>query len=158
MKLKLLAAACAVIAIPALAADVTYRADIAPMFKAQCADCHSATADAPTLADFKLDEEKYTKAKVGPRVDSYENLLMLIAFPDAGALMRRLDDGKSALAGGKPGNMYKNLGSTDAERAKNLQLVKDWLGDGAWNLNRRGKKGDVPAVTKEQQDHLKLKY
>lgn len=159
MKLNLLATvACAAIALPAMASDVTYRVDIAPMFKAQCAECHAAENDAPTLAEYKLDEEKYKKAKVGPRTDSYENLLMLIAYPDSGALMRRLDDGKDPLANGKPGNMYKNLGSTDAERAKNLQLVKDWLGDGGWNLNRWHKKGDVPGVTKEQQDKLKLKY
>lgn len=159
MKLKLLAVlAGAVVALPAMAADVTYRNDIAPMFKEQCADCHSAAADAPTLAEFKLDEEKYVKAKVGPRTDSYENLLMLIAYPDAGALMRRLDDGTSPLAGGKPGNMYAKLGANDSERAKNLAVVKAWLGDGGWNLNRFNKKGDVPGVTKEQQDKLKLKY
>lgn len=159
MKLNLLATvACAAIALPALASDVTYRVDIAPMIKAQCAECHAAENDAPTLAEFKLDEEKYKKAKVGPRTDSYENLLMLIVYPDSGALMRRLDDGKDPLANGKPGNMYKNLGATDAERAKNLQLVKDWLGDGGWNLNRWGKKGDVPGVTKEALDKLKLKY
>lgn len=159
MKLNLLTTAfCAAIALPAMAADVTYRADIAPMIKAKCAECHSAEADAPTLQEFKLDQKKYEKAKVGPRTDTYENLLMLIAYPDSGALMRRLDDGTNPLAGGKPGNMYKHLGETEAERAKNLQLVKDWLGEGAWNLNRWGPKGDVPAVTKEAQNNLKLKY
>ena len=44
--------------------------------------------------------------------------------------MRRLDDGKGA-PGGKPGNMFEFLGGTSEERAKNLQTIKAWLGDGA---------------------------
>ena len=58
----------------------------------------------------------------------------------------------------KPGNMYKNLGETDAERAANLKIVKAWVGEGAWNLNRWAKRGDVPGITKEQLDKLKLAY
>lgn len=145
------------ITFPLMAAEVTYRNDIAPLIQKQCAECHSAKADAPTLAEFKLNEEKYTKAKVGPRSDTYENLLMLIAYPDSGALMRRLDDGSSN-ADKKPGNMYTKLGEDDAERAKNLAIIKAWLGEGGWNLNRWNKKGDTPAITKEQLDKLKLKY
>ena len=72
--------------------------------------------------------------------------------------MRRLDDGTNKNAGGKPGNMYKYLGDTDAERAKNLATLKAWVGDGGWNLNRWSARGDVPAVTKEQADKLVLKY
>jgi hypothetical protein len=161
MKLKLSAVlAGAVVALPVMAADVTYRNDIAPLIKAQCAECHAAAADAPTLAEFKLDEEKYTKAKVGPRSDTYENLLMLIGYPDSGALMRRLDDGTSQYAGGKPGNMYKYLceKGNDAECAANLKVLKAWVGEGGWNLNRFNQKGDVPGITKEQMGKLKLKY
>jgi hypothetical protein len=80
-----------------------------------------------------------------------------VGWPDAGALMRRLDDGANT-ADKKPGNMYKQLGDTDAERAENLKLFKAWVGDGAWNLNRFEARGTVPAVTKEQMDKLKLKY
>lgn len=156
MKLKLvMTLAGLTLAIPVLAADVTYRTDIAPLFKAQCADCHGD--DAPTLAEFKLDEAKYKKEKLGPRTSTYETLLQLAGWPDTGALMRRLDDGTNA-PDKKPGNMYKQLGSTDAERATNLKLVKAWVGEGAWNLNRWDKKGDVPGITKEQLDKLKLKY
>ena len=36
--------------------------------------------------------------------------------------------------------------------------IKAWLGDGAWNLNRWGARGDVPAVAKEQLDKVKAKY
>lgn len=152
------AAACAAFALPAIAADVSYRNDVAPLLQAQCADCHFAAAGAPTLQEFDLAKEKYTKDKTGPRLDTYENLLILIAYPDSGAFMRRLDDGSSPLAGGKPGNMYKHLGETDAERAKNLATLKAWVGEGGWNLNRWKARGDVPGVTKEQIDKLVLKY
>jgi hypothetical protein len=151
-------AACAAFVLPAMAADVSYRADVAPLLKAQCAECHFAAAGAPTLQEFDLAKEKFTKDKTGPRLDTYETLVALIAYPDSGAFMRRLDDGTSQYAGGKPGNMYKYLGETDAERAKNLATLKAWLGQGGWNLNRWKARGDVPAVTKEQVDKLVLKY
>ena len=156
MKLSLLAAVVsASIVLPAMAADVTYRNDIKPFIKAQCAECHAG--DAPTLQEFKLNEKKYIDDKLGPRTDTYENLLAIVAYPDHGAFMRRLDDGSNT-ADKKPGNMYKHLGETDAERAKNLLMIKAWVGEGAWNLNRWGKKGDVPGITKEQLDKFQIKY
>ncbi len=169
MKHKFIATfACVALALPALAAfsaaaqqapaaasPVTYRANVQPFLKAHCADCHGA--ESPTLSEFKLDEEKYTKAKSGPRTDTYENLLQIVAYPDHGAFMRRLDDGTNT-ADKKPGNMYRYLGETDAERAENLKMLKAWIGEGAWNLNRWGPRGDVPAVTKEQLDKLQVKY
>lgn len=150
-----LALACALVALPAMAQDVTYRSHVAPLLKAQCSECHGA--DSPSLAEFKLDEEKYKKAKTGPRTDNYADLLQLIAFTDTGAFMRRLDDGSNT-ADKKPGNMYKYLGETDAERARNLAMLKAWVGEGGWNLNRWTKRGDVPGVTKEQLEKLLLKY
>ena len=156
MKLNLLAAAaCAALALPSVAADASYRKDVAPLIEAQCAGCHAG--DAPTLQEFELDKDKFSKARRGPRIDSYEHLLMLIAYPDAGSLMRRLDDGSSS-PDKKPGNMHKYLGATDAERATNLATLKAWVGDGGWNLNRWETKGAVPAVTKVQLDKLRLKY
>lgn len=142
--------------VPAMAADVTYRNDIRPLIKAQCAGCHGDRA--PTLAEFKLAEERFKNEMLGPRTDTYADLVQLISWPDTGALMRRLDDGSNT-ADKKPGNMHKYLGETDAERARNLELVKDWLGGaGSWNLNRWEKRGEVPAITKEQLDLLKLRY
>jgi hypothetical protein len=156
MKSKLLMTlACATLALPVLADDVTYRKDIRPLLKEQCGECHGNGS--PTLAEFLLDQEKYKKDKLGPRLDSYADLLQLVGWPDTGAFMRRLDDGSST-ADKKPGNMYKELGSSDAERAANLQRIKAWVGEGAWNLNRWNARGDVPAITKEQLDQLKLKY
>jgi hypothetical protein len=71
--------------------------------------------------------------------------------------MRRLDDGKSA-AGGKPGNMYQYLGTTEEERQKNLNLFKEWVGKDAWKFNRWEARGKVPAITKEEMDKIKVKY
>lgn len=156
MRTNLLAAfVVSTLALPAWAQDITYRKDIQPMLKAHCADCHGD--DSPSLAEFKLNEEKYKKAKQGPRNDTYEHLVALIAYQDAGAFMRRLDDG-SGTPDKKPGNMYKYLGGTDGERAANLKTLKTWVGEGAWNLNRWSKRADVPGITKEQLDKLKLKY
>ena len=37
-------------------------------------------------------------------MDTYADLIFFVGWPDTGALMRRLDDGKTA-ADGKPGNV-----------------------------------------------------
>jgi len=165
MKLKLLATvAVAAITLPAMAADVTYRKDVAPMLKKYCAECHAEAAGSPSMAEFKLDEERYIKKeKVGPRSDTYEHLLQLVNGMSTGAFMRRLDDGTSPYSGGKPGNMYKYLcekenTNNNADCAANLKILKEWVGEGGWNLNRMAARGDVPALTKEQMDKLKLKY
>ena len=139
----------------ALASEVTYRGEIRVLIEKQCGECHGEKS--PTLAEFLLDQKKYEKDKSGPRTDTYADLIALIGWPDSGAFMRRLDDGSSS-ADKKPGNMYKYLGETDAERAASLAIVKAWVGEGAWNLKRWTKRGDVPAVTKEELNLLKLKY
>lgn len=139
-----------------LAQDATYRKDIKPLVEAKCTGCHGASA--PTLAEFKLDEKKYTATMKGPRVDTYENLLQIVGWPDTGAIMRRLDDGKSEHAGGKPGNMYQYLGASEEERQKNLDLFKAWVGRDAWVLNRFKARGKVPGITKEQLEKIQVKY
>ena len=147
------------VAVPAKAV-VSYRKDIAPMLEKYCAECHTAKAGAPTLKEYDLNKEYFEKEKLGPRHDAYELVLQLIAYPDTGAFMRRLDDGTSQYAGGKPGNMYKHLceKGNDAECAANLKVIKAWVGEGGWNLNRFKARGDVPAITKERLDKLVLAY
>jgi mono/diheme cytochrome c family protein len=113
---------------------VTYEKQIAPLLKKQCAACHGEGA--PALAEFDQDKDGWKKKGKGPRMDSYESLVVFVNGTDAGALMRRLDDGKNT-KDGKPGNMYVNLGGTDAERAANLALIKRWVGDGSWILKKR---------------------
>ncbi len=138
-----------------MASAQTYRTHIQPFIKAQCAECHGA--EAPSLAEFKLDEERYKKDKLGPRTDTYENLLQIVVYPDSGAFMRRVDDGTHT-ADKKPGNMYKHLGESEADRQINLKMLKAWIGEGGWNLNRWRPSGDVPGISKEQLDKVQVKY
>lgn len=167
MKLKLLTSlACVAMTLPAVAADVTYRKDVAPLLKKYCAECHSVAAGSPSMAEFKLDEERYVKKeKVGPLSDSYEHLLQLVNGNSTGALMRRLDDGSNPFAKGKPGNMYKYLCEKDnkdnnAECAANLTIIKAWVvGEGQqWDMNGIGQRGEMPPITLEQLRRMKLKY
>ena len=139
----------------AAAEDVTYRKHVRPLFQKQCASCHGA--DAPYLGDFKEKKAKYVAKDIGPRMDTYADLIFFIGWPDTGAIMRRLDDGKSA-KDGKPGNMYEHLGDDDKERQKNLNVFKAWVGEDAWMLKRWKARGDVPGVTKEEIARMKLKY
>lgn len=139
-----------------LAADTTYTRDIKPIFDTRCAACHGTGA--PTLAEFLVDQKKYTAVMKGPRMDTYADLIQLVGWPDTGAIMRRLDDGKSPGAGGKPGNMYQFLGATEEERQQNLSTFKAWVGPEGWVLNRFKPRGSVPGITKEQLEKILVKY
>lgn len=111
---------------------VTYENTIKKIIAERCSGCHGAGA--PTLAEFDKDKDGWKKKSKGPRLDPYANLVVLVNGSDAGAIMRRLDDGKNA-KDGKPGNMYVWLGGSDAERAQHLALFKKWVGN--WSLKRR---------------------
>ena len=137
-----------------LAAETTYTKDIKPLFEAKCAGCHGAAS--PSLAEFLKDDKKFTAAMKGPRMDSYADMIMLVGWPDTGAVMRRLDYG--ANAGGKPGNMYQFLGSDEAERQKNLQTFKAWVGPEGWILKRWEARGSVPAISREELEKIRVKY
>lgn len=151
-----LAVCMAVASTGASAQDATYRKDIKPLVDARCVGCHGPAS--PTLAEFALDQKKYTAAMKGPRIDTYADLVALVGWPDTGAIMRRLDDGKGTHAGGKPGNMYQYLGSSEEERQKNLGLFKAWVGPDGWALNRFKARGSVPGITKEQLEKIQVKY
>jgi len=113
--------------------EVTYRKNIRPLWEQKCMKCHGA--ESPGLAEFNANKDKYKGAGKGPRMDSYPHLVQFVGWPDTGAIMRRLDDGKST-KDGKPGNMYVMLGKTEEERQKNLGLFKDWVGEGGWILKK----------------------
>lgn len=149
MKRLLITAVGVAFSLSVMAADVDYRKDIRPLWQAKCSACHGA--DAPYVGDFKANKDKFTAAMKGPRMDTYAELLSFVAWPDTGALMRRLDNGKST-ADGKAGNMYQHLGANDAEREKNLGVFKAWVGDGAWTLKRRD------AVNKDELLKIKASY
>jgi hypothetical protein len=116
-----------------LANEVTYRKDVRPLWEQRCMSCHGEAS--PYFGEFDENKEKFEKMGVGPRMDTYANLVAFVGWPDTGALMRRLDDGKHT-KDGKPGNMYGFLGDDEAERQKNLALIKAWVGEGAWLLGR----------------------
>ncbi len=125
----------------ASAETVTYRRDIAPLFQARCAGCHGS--EAPEYKGFKEEKEAWMAKGIGPRMDTYSHLIYYTAWPDTGALMRRLDDAK-------PGNMYQHLGETEAERKANLALFKAWVGN--WSLKRWAD------ITKEEMAGVVVPY
>jgi mono/diheme cytochrome c family protein len=119
-----------VIAVPVSAGEaVTYEKDIKGIIAKGCIACHGSNA--PAMEEFKRDQEGYKKKMMGPRADTYGNLM--VNGSAAGALMRRLDDGKNT-KDGKPGNMHVYLGSADAGRSANLETFKKWVGN--WTLKR----------------------
>lgn len=133
-----------VIAVPASSGEtVTYEKDIKGMIAIKCIFCHGP--ESPTMEEFDRDKEGYRKKSKGPRFDTYGNLMVVVKGSDAGALMRRLDDGKNT-KDGKPGNMHVHLGSTDAERSANLEAFKKWVGN--WTLKRKKdlSKGELEAI------------
>ena len=128
--------------------EITFRKHIAPLFESKCGVCHGSDA-APEYYAFKEDQKKWTAQGKGMRMDTYSHLIFYTAWPDTGALMRRLNDGKGA-KDGKPGNMYQYLGGTEEERQQNLKLFKEWIGN--WTLKR------WKEISKEEMDGIKVKY
>lgn len=121
-------------AAPALAEDITYSKHIRPLWEDQCERCHGSSA--PTYEAFMADPKKYEADDKGPRMDTYETLVFfLTGEKEAGALMRRLDDGAGS-PDGQPGNMYRHLGRSD-KRKENLQLFKQWVGEDAWTAKKK---------------------
>lgn len=117
----------------ALAADTSYTKHVRPVWEAKCMACHGEQS--PYLAEFLSKKDFYIKLSKGPRMDSYPALIMYVGWPDTGALMRRLDDGKNT-KDGKPGNMYVHLGADEEERQRNLAVFKNWVGEGGWVLSK----------------------
>jgi hypothetical protein len=113
--------------------DITYRKNIRALWEQKCMACHGK--DSPYLGEFDESKEKFKTLMRGPRMNTYADLVAYVGWPDTGALMRRLDDGKNS-KDGKAGNMYVYLGANDAERQKNLALIKAWVGEGGWFLGR----------------------
>jgi cytochrome c5 len=131
----------------AQAQETTWSKDIKPVFDKQCLACHDAAT--PEYAKFKKEKDVWMKKGLGMRMETYSHLISFVGWPNAGALMRRLDDGSSK-ADKKPGNMYEYLGADEKERQANLQLFKNWVG--AWNLKRWAD------LTKEDLNGIKVAY
>ncbi|MBC7961692.1 MAG: cytochrome C [Steroidobacteraceae bacterium] len=116
----------------ASAQETTWSGSIKGIVEKHCLVCHGADS-APEYPLFKKEKEKWLTKGQGMRMDSYSHLVSFVGWPNTGAMMRRLDDGKSS-KDGKPGNMYQHLGSTESERQQNLGLFKAWIGN--WSLKR----------------------
>ena len=129
------------------AAEVSWQKDIKPVFGRQCAGCHGK--DSPEYGEYKKDKLAWKNKGIGMRMDTHSSLIAFVGWPDAGALMRRLDDGSSK-TDKKAGNMYMYLGTDEAERTTNLNIFKAWVG--SWNLKRWNE------ITKEELDAIKAKY
>lgn len=129
--LKALAAAAALAFAAGVQAEATYENPIKNLIAERCAKCHGIGA--PTMEEFKKDEARFKKQMNGPRMQSYQDVMVMVNGSDTGALMRRLDDGSGA--DGKKGNMYNYLGKNDADRARNLATFKEWVGH--WTLKRK---------------------
>ena len=110
---------------------VTYTAMVQPLFLEKCAGCHGEGS--PEHKQFKKDKEGYKARGLGPRMDTYTYLISFVAWPDTGAVMRRLDDGKNSQTA-KQGNMYEHLGDSEQERQDNLKIFQEWIGN--WSLKR----------------------
>lgn len=140
------AAAAAVLSGAASAQSVTYENTVKKIIAERCGNCHFSAKGAPSMAEFQNDKAGWSKKFKGPKMDDYESVIVMVKGSDAGALMRRLDDGKS-IKDGKPGNMYNYLGKDAGERAERLQKVKQWVG--SWSLKRRNELSDeeLKAIT-----------
>lgn len=148
--MKNILAAVILIAVAATAAqadEITWSGAVRQVFDKHCIDCHGS--DAPEYAAFKKDKDAWLKKGVGMRMDTYSHLVSFIGWPNSGALMRRLDDGKGSKEG-KPGNMYQHLGADEQERQANLTLFKKWVGN--WNLKRWAD------LSKDELSGVKVKY
>lgn len=130
--LTLVLAACGGSDTPTAASThVSYERGIRQLIGKRCGQCHGPSS--PTMAEFDKDKQRFKDKKLGPRFDTYENLMVVVNGSDTGALMRRLDDGTNT-KDGKPGNMHEQLGADAAERAANLAIIKRWVG--GWTLKR----------------------
>ncbi|MDH4161712.1 MAG: cytochrome C [Nitrospirota bacterium] len=127
--------------------DIRYSTHIKKLFDDRCVSCHGK--DAPEHDDFKKDREGFKKKGLGPKMDSYAHLASYAGWPDSGAIMRRLDDGKNT-KDGKAGNMYEYLGANEEERQRNLGLFKAWVG--VWTLKR------FSELTREELAGITVKY
>ncbi len=99
--------------------------------ESQCFSCHGDYA--PSLEEFDADQEKYENRNLGPRMTNYKEVKIFVTGDDAGAIMRRFDDGSNT-ADEDPGNMYHYLGRNDEAQQQNLSVFKEWVGH--WTLKR----------------------
>lgn len=136
------------LAAAAHAQEVTWSGSIKEIVEKQCLVCHGPES-APEYPLFKKEKDAWLSKGKAMRMDTYSHLISFVGWPNTGAMMRRLDDGKGA-TGGKPGNMYQYLGVTEEERQHNLGKFKAWVGN--WSLKR------WPETTREDLNGIRVRY
>jgi hypothetical protein len=110
---------------------VSYK-EIRGIMEKRCLFCHGP--ESPSIEEFLKHKEKYVAEMKGPKMDSYEALVEFVKGDEAGAIMRRLDDGVNTPTK-KHGNMYTYLGDNEEERKANLATFKTWVG--FWTLKKK---------------------
>ncbi len=102
--------------------EVRYTTHIKPVFDKQCIGCHGSDA-APEYYAFKEEKDKWLAKGKGMRMDTYSHLIFYTAWPDTGALMRRLDDGKNIKEGetGQHVSISRCYRRGEAEESQALQ-------------------------------------
>lgn len=149
MKKTVAAIGLAVLTASAVSAqEKTWSGSIKEIVEKHCLACHGPDS-APEYPLFREEKEKWVSKGLAMRMDTYSHLASFAGWPNTGALMRRLDDGKGS-KDGKPGNMYLYLGDTEKERQNNLGQFKEWVGN--WSLKR------LPETTKEELSGIKVRY
>ena len=133
----------------------TYQQDIRPLWVQRCSACHGAAS--PYWGEWQKSKDELKRQQIGPRMDTYAELLHFIGWPRTGALMRQLDDG-TRNGRGKPGGMYPHLGATEAERQANLALFRAWVGEQAWSGKHWEAKDGQPGISKQELEALRLPY
>jgi len=148
MKMVIATIGFSILAATSHAQETTWSGSIKEIVEKHCLDCHGPES-APEYPLFKKEKEKWLSRGQAMRMDSYSHLVSFVGWPNTGAMMRRLDDGKGS-KDGKPGNMYQHLGSTEEERQQNLGQFKAWIGN--WSLKR------WPETTREDLNGIKARY
>ena len=149
MKMTVAAIGLTVLAATAVnAQETTWSGSIREIVEKHCIVCHGPES-APEYPLFKKEKDEWLAKGLAMRMDTYSHLVSFVGWPNTGALMRRLDDGKGS-KDGKPGNMYQHLGATEVARQKNLALFKSWIGN--WSLKR------LTETTKEELNGINVRY
>ena len=66
--------------------NVTYEKDVKPIISKRCLFCHGNNA--PTIEEFNKNKEGFKQKNKGPRMDTYDDLMIFVNGKDTGALMR----------------------------------------------------------------------
>ena len=117
-----------------------YQTHIKQLFDVKCLRCHGSTA--PEYEQFNVEKDKWVKQGLGMKMDSYRQLANFVVWPNTGAVMRRLDDGKNMTRWKtrQHVSVLRRYREVEGEKSFTVQAVdKNW----AWTKR-------LPELTKEE--------